>query len=232
MNEPQSTPHSAGSNDSSGQAADQLLATQQTKQSLQKTVLNVGGGAGEIEISSYFDTYRKLRLDINPKVSPDICMDARTLDKLSPNQVDAIYCSHNLEHYYAHEVPKVLKGFDHILRPEGFIELRVPDMEGLIKHLAKNDQCLEDTLYTTNKGLVITALDVFYGYGRDIERTGEDFMAHKTGFTKKTLKRHLNAAGFNIVVFRPGRIFEIFVHAFRAKPSDEFLKQLKISWPD
>jgi predicted SAM-dependent methyltransferase len=44
-----------------------------------------------------------------------------------------VYCSHNLEHYYHHEVPRVLAGSLHVLKPHGFAEIRVPDVEAVCR---------------------------------------------------------------------------------------------------
>ena len=45
---------------------------------------------------------------------------------------------------------------------------------------------IDDFLYQSPEG-PITVRDVIYGYGAEIERSGNDFYAHKTGFTKKSL---------------------------------------------
>jgi hypothetical protein len=53
-------------------------------------------------------------LDIDERVRPDVLGDARELASLVPaGTYDAVYCSHNIEHYYPHDVPKVLRGFLH-----------------------------------------------------------------------------------------------------------------------
>ena len=40
-------------------------------------------------------------------------------------EYDSVYCSHNLEHYHRHEVPRVLAGFRHVLKAGGVDALRV-----------------------------------------------------------------------------------------------------------
>ena len=155
-------------------------------------------------------------------------MDARELSKSEPDSYDAIYCSHNLEHYFAHDVPKVLGGFRHILKPDGFVEIRVPDLKALMNHLVKHDLELDDELYKTQAGHTITARDVFYGWGQEIERSGVDFYAHKTGFTQSTLRKALNAAGFSVIVFRPGRLFEIMALAFVQVPDSNLQRLLDL----
>jgi len=90
------------------------------EQSEKMKVLNVGGNNKSIPLPPYFKDFEHLLLDIDPRGKPDVVADARELDKLEAKQFDAIYCSHNLEHYYRHDVMKVLKGFHHVLKDQGF----------------------------------------------------------------------------------------------------------------
>ncbi len=64
-----------------------------------------------------------------------------------------------------------------------------------MQHVVKTGIDIEDVLYTSPVG-PITPHDVLYGYGVEIERSGQDFYAHKTGFTEKSLFRMLEQAGF------------------------------------
>ena len=82
-----------------------------------RNVLNVGGGSKLIAIPPHYAGWSQLMLDIDPNAKPDVLADARELARLEPALFDAVYCSHNLEHYYAHDVPKVLAGFAHVLKP-------------------------------------------------------------------------------------------------------------------
>src|SRR6266567_113293 len=66
-------------------------------------VLNVGGNNKKIQIPACFAGWEHVLLDIDPKGSPDIVCDARRMLTLPPSQFDAVYCSHNLEHYYKHD---------------------------------------------------------------------------------------------------------------------------------
>ncbi len=99
------------------------------------SVLNVGGNSKETPIPEYFDGWHHLLLDIDATCNPDILCDARQLSGLEPGQFDAVYCSHNLEHYYKHDVAKVLKGFLHVLKPNGFAEIRVPDLDSVMRRV-------------------------------------------------------------------------------------------------
>ena len=125
-------------------------------------------------------------LDIDDRGGPDLVCDARELATLSACQYDAVYCSHNLEHYYRHEGLKVLQGFVHILKDDGFAEIRVPDIAQVIGAVQDQQLDLDDVLYESAAG-PISAHDVIYGLQSEIVDSGQDFYAHKTGFTPKSL---------------------------------------------
>jgi SAM-dependent methyltransferase len=181
-----------------------------------KKVLNVGGNSKAIPLPPEYAEFEHLLLDIDPKGAPDIVCDARNLTSLDANQFDAVYCSHNLEHYYRHEVPKVLAGFLHVLKDGGFVQVRVPDLHEVMRVTLAQRLDLEDVLYESPAG-PITVLDVLYGYGVEIERSGKDFFAHKTGFTQKSLTKVLDAAGFDPIYSRTGDL-EISAIAFKGRP--------------
>jgi hypothetical protein len=182
-------------------------------------VLNVGGNSRSIVLPSVFDGWEQHLLDIDPACNPDILADARQLEKLEPSQYQAIYCSHNLEHYYAHEVPSVLHGFQHLLVDQGFAFIRVPDIPEVMQSMLARDLDLEDTLYDSPKGPISTR-DVLYGHGGEIARSGNDFFAHKTGFSKASLLRTLKKNGFTNVYTATAQL-EIRAIAFLQPPTPE-----------
>jgi Methyltransferase domain len=196
---------------------------------MNKKVLNVGGNSKAIAIPDYFNGWEHLLLDIDPRGKPDILCDARKLTTLDAAQIDAVYCSHNLEHYYAHDVPRVLQGFLHVLKDDGFIDIRVPDMQAVMKMVLEKNLDIEDTLYESPAG-PITAKDVFYGYGVEIERTGQDFYAHKTGFTQKSLQSIILKCGFPCVFTRAGEL-NVYALAFKTYPTAEQQKQFSLPAP-
>ena len=182
-------------------------------------VLNVGGASKQIPIPAYYAGWNHLLLDIDPRGGPDVVCDARELDSLDPLQFDAVYCSHNLEHYYKHDGARVLAGFMHVLKPEGFADIRVPDMTTVMRTFVLGNMDIEDVLYQSPSG-PITVRDVIYGYGVEIERSGEDFYAHKTGFTAASLRTAIMSAGFwGAFVLVDERAYEIRALAFKAEPS-------------
>jgi len=182
-------------------------------------VLNVGGASKEIPIPFHYAGWNHLLLDIDPHGRPDVLCDARELDSLAPSQYDAVYCSHNLEHYHKHDGARVLRGFLHVLKPEGFAEIRVPDMTSVMRAFVLGNMDIEDVLYESPAG-PITVRDVIYGWGVEIERTGDDFYAHKTGFTAASLRSALQIAGFwGAAVGVDEKAYEIRALAFKAEPN-------------
>jgi len=187
-----------------------------------KRLLNVGGGSKSIAIPSQYAGFEQVLLDIDPAGSPDIVLDGRRLAELPAGQFDAVYCSHNLEHYFRHDVPRVLSGFFHVLKPGGFAQIRVPDLMELMRRVVQGDLDLEETLYVSPAGPV-AALDVLYGFGARIEASGVDFFAHKTGFTPQTLTRAVEKAGF-FPNYAQVSDLEINLLAFKGSPDQEYLR--------
>lgn len=185
-----------------------------------RNVLNVGGGSKAISIPDHYAGWGQLMLDIDANARPDVLLDARDLQRLEPGLFDAVYCSHNLEHYYAHDVPKVLAGFTHVLKPEGFAEIRVPDVGAVAREMVERGRDMEDLLYTSPAGPV-TVRDVLYGLSRAIEKTKVDFYAHKTGFTRRSLGDALQRAGFRHRYMAPPlAAFELRTLAFLGPPGE------------
>jgi SAM-dependent methyltransferase len=196
-----------------------------------RNVLNVGGGSKLIAIPPHYAGWSQLMLDIDPNAKPDVLADARELARLEPALFDAVYCSHNLEHYYAHDVPKVLAGFAHVLKPGGFAEIRVPDVGAVARAMTERGRDMEDVLYTSPAG-PITVRDVLYGLGRAIQKTGVDFYAHKTGFTRRSLGDALRRAGFGTVYrLEPLAAFELRAVALRSAPGGSLGSLLGLAEP-
>lgn len=206
---------------------DEIPAAEQSTRP--KSVLNVGGNNKSIPIPEQYAGWNHVLLDIDPKGAPDVVCDARKLTDLPKATYESVYCSHNLEHYYQHDVKKVLAGFSHVLKDDGFVYLRVPDMGSLMQAVARDGLDIEDLLYQSPAG-PISVKDVIYGYGVEIERSGNDFYAHKTGFTEKSLRATLERAGFSHIYIQAGAL-EIAALAFKSRPSDAVAAQFGIS-PD
>jgi SAM-dependent methyltransferase len=181
--------------------------------------LNVGGGNKTISTPDHFKDWTHLLLDIDPSSGADIILDARDLATLPASLFDAVYCSHNLEHYYQHDVAKVLAGFLHVLKPDGFAEIHVPDMHRLMHHFVAEGSDINDVLYEAAAG-PISFHDVIYGWGKQIQASGVDYYAHKTGFTVGSLQKVLLDAGFSAVWLNDGEAdFAIGALAFKHSPN-------------
>jgi len=168
-------------------------------------VLNIGGNNKNIALPPEYKGWEHILLDIDPKGKPDIICDARELKSLNANEYDAVYCSHNLEHYYRHDVPKVLMGFSHLLVDGGFVDIRVPDLDALMRIVVGKNIDIDDVLYQSQMGQ-ITVRDVIYGYNVEIERSGSEYYAHKTGFTPKSLRKILIQCDFPFVYISTGNL--------------------------
>jgi predicted SAM-dependent methyltransferase len=192
-------------------------------------VLNVGGGTKKIPIPAHFNGWRHDLLDIDPAVSPDICMDARELTTLPAAWADAVYCSHNLEHYYPHDAAKVVDGFAHVVKDDGFVELRLPDLAAVMRFVVQNNLDPDSQLYVSGAGPVLVR-DVIYGYNPIIKEQGSDFFAHKNGYSASSLRRLFSGRGF-VVNAIATHGFDLYAYFFKQRPRMEIQKLLGIEIP-
>lgn len=138
------------------------------------------------------------RLDIEPSVRPDIVASITDMGAIESGSFDAVFSSHNIEHLFAHEVPRALAEFARVLRPEGFAVITCPDLRPIARLVAEDK--LTEPAYISRSG-PITPLDMLFGHGASI-RTGQVYMAHRCGFTRSSLAKLLHGAGFATVVMR------------------------------
>jgi len=192
-----------------------------------KKVLNVGGNSKDIPLPPQYAGWEHVLLDIDPSDGPDVVCDARELGSLPGSTYDSVYCSHNLEHYFRHDALKVLAGFLHVLRPDGFAYIRVPDMTEVMRTAVNNNLDIDDILYQSPAG-PITVRDVIYGHAGEIENSGQDFFAHKNGFSEKSLRAILRAAGFRWIFTGVGNL-EVMALAFLNRPDDNVRALFKLS---
>jgi SAM-dependent methyltransferase len=178
----------------------------------EKVVLHVGCGPPDprnLHPTFHGPEWRELRLDIDPRVEPDIIGTTVDMAGVKRTSVDAVWSSHNLEHVYAHEVLVVLREFFRVLRPGGFALITVPDLQKVAEVIATGN--LEGVYYKAPAGPV-AALEVVYGHGSSIAK-GNEFMAHRTGFTAETLEHKLGLAGFEAVEITRREIAELWARA-------------------
>lgn len=127
------------------------------------------------------------------------------------DSVDAIWSSHNLEHLQRHEVLAALAEFLRVLKPSGLLLLTLPDLQQVAR-LVVEDR-LEDRAYTSLSG-PITPLDMIFGHTASLAH-GNQHMAHRTGFTARTLQKLLIEAGFVDVTLRRGGSFDLWATAYK-----------------
>ncbi len=171
-----------------------------------RVVLHVGCGAPDPNKvpAAFFpaSSWRELRLDIDPGVSPDIQAPITEMPMVADASVDGVWSAHNLEHLAAHEVPLALAEFYRVRCPGGFALVTMPDLQQVASLVAQGN--LEDPADLSAMG-PIAPLDMLYGF-RPALAAGNVFMGHRTGFTVGTLQSHLERAGFvDVKVQRDGR---------------------------
>jgi len=195
-----------------------------------KSVLNVGGNNRSIALPAYFDGWQQVLLDIDPEGEPDLLMDARNMLDLPAGTYDAAYCSHNLEHFDRHDAPKVIRGMFHVIKPEGFVEARVPDIGQVMQTVVQKGLDLDDVLYTCAAGPILVR-DAIWGCGHNIERMSKPYFAHRTGFTSKSLARIFTECGSKAYAMRRIPPFQLVGYFFLSAPGDDVLQALRLKLP-
>ena len=170
-------------------------------------------------------SWHEIRLDIVADIEPDIVASITDLGVVPDNSVDAVYCSHLLEHLHAHQLALALQECCRVLRPDGFMLIRCPNLKEIAR-LIMEDQ-LHATIYRTNTGIPVTAHDMIYGHTEFIKR-GHIEMAHKCGFTPVSIAEMMRHAGFQSVLTavngQHGAQLEIWCYASREDVSEGFMQ--------
>lgn len=158
-----------------------------------KTVLHVGcGGRHSKTLHWSFKGWQEITVDIESRCEPDIVASITAMPQVATASVDAVQCSHTLEHVHAHEVSLALAEFRRVLKPDGDLLLQMPDLQQACAAVAEGRA--EQFLYQSPGG-PIAALDMLFGHRLGVQKFGEA-MAHRTGFTEATLRTALAWAGF------------------------------------
>lgn len=170
--------------------------------------------------------WQEIRLDIDPSVAPDVVGTMTDMPAVATASVDAIFSSHNIEHLYPHEVPLALAEFMRVLKPDGFAIITCPDLVSVAKLIAEDK--LTEPAYVSSAG-PIAPLDILYGHRASMSR-GNLYMAHKGGFSAKSLIAALKQAGFKSVggLARPAH-FDLWAAASKAPLEGDALKALLMS---
>lgn len=130
--------------------------------------------------------WRVVRLDIDPRTSPDVVGDMRDLGDIGP--FDAVACNNALEHLYPHEVDRALREFHRVLVPGGHAVIQVPDLQDV--------RPTEDMI----PEIAMSGLHLYYGDPARLEEF--PYMAHHCGFVEETLRRVMEMAGFKVMTKR------------------------------
>ena len=189
-----------------------------------KTFLNVGcGQISETQILGFDDgNWNEIRFDIDEDVNPDIVGTLTDMKSVGTASVDAIYSAYNIDHIYPHEVPVALGEFYRVLKDDGLVVIKCPDIQRVCEEIVQ-DKLLE-TLYESPIGPV-SAIDIMYGNRREISE-GNYYMEKKVGFTYSVLNGAFAEAGFKARYGgRSERGWELALIAFKQKKSeDEIIK--------
>ena len=194
-----------------------------------KTFLNVGcGPVNRPKIKGFDnDDWKEIRFDIDENVNPDIVGTLTDMKLVKTGSVDAVYSSHNIEHIYPHEVRIALKEFYRVLKDDGIVVITCPDLQSICEAVV-NDKLLEP-LYESEEGHPISPIDILFGWRIPIAQ-GNEYMAHKGGFTYSALNSSFFEVGFKARY--GGRIptngGDLFLVAFKEELPEEELKKIAI----
>ena len=190
-----------------------------------KTLLHVGCGHENKSNLKGFnnDNWKEIRFDIDKDVNPDIVGTMTDMKSVETASVDAVYSAHNIEHIYPHQVPIALREFYRVLKEDGIVVIKCPDLQRVCEAVVQ-DKLLEP-LYDSPGG-PISPIDALFGWRARIEE-GKEYMAHKGGFTYSVLNGALYEAGFKVRYGgRSQRGWELAIVAFKQEKSQEEIEKI------
>lgn len=191
-----------------------------------KTLLHVGCGTDRINRTTpgFNDgSWQEVRLDINELNRPDVIGSMTDMSRVDSESIDAIFSSHNIEHLYIHEVSIALSEFKRVLNQDGFCVITCPDIQTVCELVAQDK--LTETAYISPAG-PISPLDILYGHSNSI-KAGNTYMAHRCGFTQKSLSNALKQSGFSsIATMRRPKSFDLWAIARKNKKAEDEMRCL------
>lgn len=192
----------------------------------QQRFLHVGcGNARKSQTVKGFmsDEWHEIRLDSNPDVAPDVVASMTSMPMIPDGAVKAVFSSHNIEHLLWHQIQEALAEFHRVTDDTGFLVITCPDLQSIAR-LVMDDKLL-DVAYVSPAGPV-TPFDMMYGM-RSMLAGPEYFMAHRSGFTLKTLLASVQQAGFSscLGVRREG-VFDLWAFASKRQLNEEEIRAL------
>lgn len=163
-----------------------------------------------------------LRYDSNPEVRPDVRCDIRKIPE-DDNVFDMVIASHILEHLPIKDAEKTLKEWLRILKPEGKLVVKVPDIRYACERIARGDLGFIDQ--TTGMPYYLLML-----YGM---QTSEG-QFHKNGFVKEMLEALAKSISDNISVENTcpddgGFTSELTLTILKTNPSEKM--KIHEKWP-
>jgi|TARA_B110000008_G_C16820507_1_gene504486 hypothetical protein len=190
-----------------------------------KTLLHVGCASLDISHLKGFniENWTEIRQDIDKSRNPDIVGTLTDLSEVGTGTIDAVYSAYNIDHIYPHEVPFAISEFFRVLKKDGIVIIKCPDIQSVCEAVG-NDKLLE-TFYNSPVG-PIAPIDILFGNRVAIAK-GNKYMAKKGGFTYSVLDGVFQQAGF--IARYGGRVKngrELSLIAFKQKKSEEEIKRI------
>lgn len=177
---------------------------------MNKTVLNIGCGKTKLEEQEvYFKNWKEIRVDAFDNDTADIISSITDLKEIETESIDAIWASHVVEHCYFHELPNVFNSMMRVLKPNGFAIVSVPDLGSIANRISNG---LLEPVYG-----MICPIDMIYGSRAHVQQ-GELGMAHKTGFTEKSMSQIISS--LNIKALTRSSSYEIIAVLYKNEIPD------------
>jgi hypothetical protein len=131
--------------------------------------------------------------DALPRIDKVVDLSSERLtDHYPADSVDHILANDFVEHHFHWEAVALLRDFHQILKPQGTLEIRVPDVTRIV---------IDPRISMEEKiTLLYGGQDISQGKGDEVSRAlYPDFFCHKYGYTRKTMTRELSALGFGSI---------------------------------
>jgi hypothetical protein len=146
-------------------------------------LLNVGCGL------KYLDGF--VNIDGSGEIRTDKIIDVgkeSLLDHFEPNTIGLILSHDFIEHHYHWDAVKILKDFYLLLKHEGSIEIKVPNVEIIINSQLPIDEKII---------LLYGGQDIPQGSMDESRKHFPQYFCHKYGWTQARMASHLSKIGFS-----------------------------------
>lgn len=163
--------------------------------SLHRRVLCIGGGNEFATMPYHYAAWNKTLLSEQLREGAHPIKSTLRLSEREEATFDAVYCSHQLKNHSLQEGGKILNGIRRLLKPGGFVHLKVPDVTVLMHQMVKSGHDLEDVAYISAAG-PISYHDVLWGLNTALGEPGHASAGHKSGYSRKVINRVLSDSGY------------------------------------